>query len=137
MDLRPRPTAKHFTSWLCLAPGDKISGGRVLSSRKRRSSSRAAALLRLAAATIGRSDMALGEHLRHTSGLARRPGGRACPAASCRRTVRISQKRDSRSANFADSSFTRLIPGQLDVSVFGCLVWQLHDRASGQATRRG
>jgi transposase len=58
-DLRAWPTAKHFTSWLCLAPGNKISGGKVLSSRTRRSSSRAAALLRLAATTIGRSDTAL------------------------------------------------------------------------------
>ncbi|MGY4592815.1 hypothetical protein ACVWXL_000561 [Bradyrhizobium sp. GM22.5] len=41
-DLRAWPSAKHFTSWLCLAPGNKISGGKVLSSRTRRSSSRAA-----------------------------------------------------------------------------------------------
>ncbi|MES0070283.1 IS110 family transposase [Mesorhizobium sp. M0074] len=27
-DLRAWPSAKHFTSWLCLAPGNKISGGR-------------------------------------------------------------------------------------------------------------
>src|SRR5438477_11867159 len=46
-DLRAWPSAKHFTSWLCLAPGNKISGGK-------RSSSRAAALLRLAATSIGR-----------------------------------------------------------------------------------
>nr|WP_245471420.1 IS110 family transposase [Bradyrhizobium genosp. SA-3] len=45
-DLRARPSAKHFTSWLCLAPGNKISGSKVLSSRTRRSSSWAAALLR-------------------------------------------------------------------------------------------
>ncbi|MCC4300347.1 IS110 family transposase, partial [Aurantimonas coralicida] len=63
-DLRAWPTAKHFTSWLCLAPGNKISGGKVLSSRTRRSSSRAAALLRLAATTIGRSDTALGAFYR-------------------------------------------------------------------------
>ena len=35
-DMRKRPTAKHFTSWLGLAPGNKISGGRVLSSRTRK-----------------------------------------------------------------------------------------------------
>jgi len=63
-DLRAWPSAKHFTSWLCLAPGNKISGGKVLSSRTRRSSSRAAALLRLAAVTIGRSDTALGAFYR-------------------------------------------------------------------------
>jgi transposase InsO family protein len=61
------PSAKHFTSWLCLAPGNKISGGKVLSSRTRRSSSRAAALLRLAATTVGRSDTALGAFYRRLS----------------------------------------------------------------------
>lgn len=62
------PTAKHFTSWLCLAPGNKISGSKVLSSRTRRSSSRAAALLRLAATTIGRNDTALGAFYRRLAG---------------------------------------------------------------------
>jgi transposase len=67
-DLRAWPTVKHFTSWLCLAPGNKISGGKLLSSRTRRSSSRAAALLRLAATTIGRSETALGAFYRRLSG---------------------------------------------------------------------
>jgi len=67
-DLRAWPTAKHFTSWLCLALGNKISGGRLLLSRTRRSSSRAAALLRLAATTIGRSDTVLGAFYRRLAG---------------------------------------------------------------------
>ncbi|ODT66434.1 MAG: IS110 family transposase [Pelagibacterium sp. SCN 63-23] len=67
-DLRAWPTARHFTSRLCLAPGKKISGGKLLSSRTRRSSSRAAALLRLAATTIGRSDTALGAIYRRLAG---------------------------------------------------------------------
>jgi hypothetical protein len=29
-DLSAWPSAKHFTSWLCLAPSNKISGGKVL-----------------------------------------------------------------------------------------------------------
>lgn len=74
-DLRAWPNAKHFTSWLCLAPGNKISGGKVFSSRTRRSSSRAAALLRLAATTIGRSDTALGAFYRRLSSRA----GKASP----------------------------------------------------------
>ena len=48
-DLSAWPNAKHFTSWLCLTPSNKISGGKVLSTRTRRSGGRAAALLRLAA----------------------------------------------------------------------------------------
>jgi hypothetical protein len=66
-DLSAWPSSKHFTSWLCLAPGNKISGGKLLSSKTRRSSSRAAALLRLAATTIGRTDTALGAFYRRLS----------------------------------------------------------------------
>ena len=66
-DMSRWPTAKHFTSWLALAPGSKVSGGKVLSSRTRRTKNRAAALLRLAATTIGRSDTALGAFYRRLS----------------------------------------------------------------------
>src|SRR4249919_2908713 len=67
-DLSPWPSAKHFTSWLCLAPSNKISGGKVLSSRTRRSSNRASALLRLAAVTVGRTETALGAFYRRLAG---------------------------------------------------------------------
>jgi transposase len=66
-DLSAWPDAKHFTSWLCLAPSNKISGGKILTSRTRRSGSRAAALLRLAAVTVGRTDTALGAFYRRLS----------------------------------------------------------------------
>jgi transposase len=66
-DLSAWPSAKHFTSWLGLAPSNKISGGKVLSSRTRRSGSRVAALLRLAAVTVGRTDTALGAFYRRLS----------------------------------------------------------------------
>jgi transposase len=59
---------QHFTSWLGLAPSNKISGGKVLSSRTRRSGNRAASLLRLAAVTVGRTDTALGAFFRRLSG---------------------------------------------------------------------
>jgi len=66
-DLSAWPNAKHFTSWLCLSPSNKISGGKVLSSRTRRSGSRAAALLRLAAVAVGRTETALGAFYRRLS----------------------------------------------------------------------
>jgi len=66
-DLSAWPDAKHFTSWLCLAPSNKISGGKILSTRTRRSGSRAAALLRLAAVTVGRTQTALGAFYRRLS----------------------------------------------------------------------
>src|SRR4051812_225789 len=48
-------------------PAHKISGGKVLSSRTRRSGNRAASLLRLAAVTVGRTDTALGAFYRRLS----------------------------------------------------------------------
>ena len=66
-NLEAWPTAKHFTSWLGLAPHNKISGGKVLSSKTRRTGNRAASLLRLAAGTLGRTDTALGAFYRRLS----------------------------------------------------------------------
>jgi transposase len=66
-DLSAWASAKHFTSWLGLAPNNKISGGKMLSSRTRRCGSRAAALLRLVAVTVGRTDTALGAFYRRLS----------------------------------------------------------------------
>ena len=67
-DMRKWPTAKHFTSWLSLVPRNKISGGRVLSSKTRRSSNRAATLLRIAAVNVGRTPTALGAFYRRLAG---------------------------------------------------------------------
>ncbi len=58
------PTEKHFTSWLTLSPGCKISGGKVLSSRTRKSNNRIAARLRLVATAVGRTETALGAFYR-------------------------------------------------------------------------
>jgi transposase len=67
-DLSRWPTAKHFTSWLTLSPGCKISGGKVLSSHTRKTSSRITVALRLAAVTVGRSNTALGAFYRRLAG---------------------------------------------------------------------
>jgi transposase len=63
-DMSRWPTDKHFTSWLTLAPHNKISGGRLLSSRTPPSANRAAAILRLAAMNLGRTQTALGAFYR-------------------------------------------------------------------------
>ncbi|MDQ3281549.1 MAG: IS110 family transposase [Acidobacteriota bacterium] len=60
LDLSRFPTDKHFVSWLGLAPGTKKSGVRVLSSRSRRTTNRAATALRLAAQSLLRSKSELG-----------------------------------------------------------------------------
>ena len=63
-DMTGWPTEKHFTSWLTLAPKNKITGGRVISSRTQPSANRAAATLRMAAMTLGRTPTALGAFYR-------------------------------------------------------------------------
>ena len=63
-DMTRWPTAKHFTSWLTLAPKNKVSGGKLLSSRTEPSANRAAAILRMSAYTLNRSETALGAFYR-------------------------------------------------------------------------
>jgi transposase len=57
---------KAFVSWLGLSPANKISGGKVLSSRTRKVICRTATILRMAALVIGRSksDTTLGSFYR-------------------------------------------------------------------------
>jgi transposase len=63
-DMSRWPTAKHFTAWLTLAPNNKISGKRLLSSKTQPSANRAAAVLRRAAMSLTRSATALGAYYR-------------------------------------------------------------------------
>lgn len=51
--IRKFPTAKHFASWLRLAPNNKVSGGKVLSSKIPKGSNRLKIALRNAANAIG------------------------------------------------------------------------------------
>ena len=74
-------SAKAFCSWLGLCPGNKISGGKVLSSRTVRVSNRAATLLRTLATAVGRSDTWLGS-------FHRRMKSRLGPAAANTATAR-------------------------------------------------
>jgi len=81
-DMRRWPTEKHFTSWLTLAPRNRISGGRLLSSRTQPSANRAAALLRMAAMSLGRTQTALGAYYRR---LAARVGKAKAITATARK----------------------------------------------------
>lgn len=58
------PSVKHFTSWLGLCPGSRITGGKVKSSATRRVVNRAANAFRLAACSAGKSQSALGAFYR-------------------------------------------------------------------------
>jgi len=57
-------TVAHFSSWLGLCPGTKITGGKVMSGKTKRCANRAAQALRLAAAGLRTSQSALGAYFR-------------------------------------------------------------------------
>jgi len=63
-DMSKFPSVKHFTSWLGLCPGTKITGGKLLSGKTMRVANRAAQALRLAAAALRSSHSALGAYFR-------------------------------------------------------------------------
>lgn len=64
LDMSRWPTAKHFSCWLGLCPGSKISGGKNFSSKTKPSANRAAHAFRMAAYSLHRSQTAIGAFLR-------------------------------------------------------------------------
>jgi transposase len=63
-DLSGFPTEKHFSSYLRQSPRNKITGGRIKSSRAGKTSNRASTALRIAAQSLHHSSCALGANLR-------------------------------------------------------------------------
>jgi len=63
-DMTPWPTEKHFSSWLGLSPGNKITGGKVLDGKTKPSANRAAAAFRMAAYSLFNAHSALGAYYR-------------------------------------------------------------------------
>ena len=80
VDMSRFETVKHFTSWLGLCPGTKISGGKVLGAATKRSVNRATQALKLAAAALRSSQSALGAYYRRMC--ARMDKGKAVTAAA-------------------------------------------------------
>ena len=72
-DMSRFETVRHFTSWLGLCPGTKISGGKILSARTKRVVNHAAQALRLAAASLRGSKSALGAYFRRLCGRMDKP----------------------------------------------------------------
>ena len=67
-DMSKWATEKHFVSWLSLSPGNKVSGGKILSSKTKRTKNRATTLLRIAAVNVGKTETALGAFYRRLAG---------------------------------------------------------------------
>src|SRR5215218_6928656 len=63
-DMSKWPTEKHFVSWLNLCPNNKVSGGKLLSSKVRKKSNSAGQAFRMAANGVQRSENWLGDYFR-------------------------------------------------------------------------
>jgi transposase len=83
-DMSRWPTQHHFTSWLTLAPRNRISGGRLLGSATKPAPNRAAMIFRLAAVSVGRTQTALGAFYRR---LAYRIGRAKAVTATARKVA--------------------------------------------------
>ncbi len=79
-------TEKHFCSWLGLCPDNRISGGKVLSSRTRRVVNRVSDALRMSAVTLERSKSAPGGFYRRMKG---RIGAAEAVTATAHKLARI------------------------------------------------
>ena len=64
LDMNCWKSEKHFCSWLKVCPDNRISGGKVLSSRSRKTKNRAAGMFRLAAQGAMQSKTAIGAFIR-------------------------------------------------------------------------
>jgi transposase len=64
LEMERWPTAKHFAAWLGVCPGTRISGGKALPGKPRRTPNRAANILRLAAQSAMQSRTAIGAYIR-------------------------------------------------------------------------
>ena len=86
-DLSRFSTVKHFCSWLGLSPGTKISGGKVLSSKTKRSVNRVRQVLKMAAMSLARCDSALGAFYRRLCARMDKPSANTAVAHKLARMV--------------------------------------------------
>ena len=64
LDLSRWKSSKQFASWLGLCPGNRVSGGKRLGGKSKRTANNAASTLRMAASTLHCSNSALGAFFR-------------------------------------------------------------------------
>jgi transposase len=86
-DLSRFANVKHFCSWLGLCPATKISGGKVLAARTKRSANRVRQALKMAAMSLSHSDSALGAFYRRLCSRMDKPRANTATAHKLARMV--------------------------------------------------
>ncbi len=83
------PTEKQFLSWLNVVPNNKITGGKVISSRVRRKKNKAGQAFRDAASALWKSQNPIGDYLRRKKA---KSGGKQAVVATARKLAAIYYK---------------------------------------------
>jgi transposase len=99
LDPKRFPTVKHFTSWLGLCPGQKITGGKRKSSQTRLVENRAANAFRMAAFSLTHSRSALGAFYRR---LRSRLGAPKAITATAHKLARLFYRMWTSAGQYAD-----------------------------------
>ncbi|MEO7954367.1 MAG: IS110 family transposase [Polaromonas sp.] len=86
-DMSRFASVKQFCSWLGLCPGTKISGGKVLSAKTKRSTNRVRQALKMAAMSLSHSDSALGAFYRRLCARMDKPRANTATAHKLARMV--------------------------------------------------
>lgn len=85
-DMSKWKSEKHFAAWLNLAPNSKISGGKILSSKRMKKKNKAGQILKQAASTIANSKEPLGDYYRKKRSML---GGKGAVTATAHKLARI------------------------------------------------
>lgn len=89
-DLKEKfPTEKQFLSWVNVVPNNKITGGKVISSRIRKKKNRAGQAFRDAAGALWQAHNAMGDYLRREKA---KSGGKQAVVATARKIASIYYK---------------------------------------------
>ena len=114
VDLSRFASVKHFCSWLGLCPGTKISGGKVLSAKTKRSTNRVRQVLKMAAMSLSHSKSALGAFYRRLCARMDKPSANTAVAHKLARMVYFMM---TRGEEFVDQGQQRYEEQQLQRSV--------------------
>jgi transposase len=114
VDLKRFASVKHFCSWLGLCPGTKISGGKVLSAKTKRSTNRVRQALKMAAMSLSHSKSALGAFYRRLCSRMDKPSANTAVAHKLARMVYFMM---TRGEAFVDQGQQRYEEQQLQRSV--------------------
>ena len=98
------PTEKQFLSWLNVVPNNKITGGKVISSRVRRKKNKAGQAFRDAASALWSAQNPIGDYLRRKKA---KSGGKQAVVATARKIAAIYYKMVTNKVEFDPIQITK------------------------------